>query len=219
MWLRIFWYLGEEASRRNWSWPSKWTDGERVQTLVFSTLAGQLGVARDRSLGPSPINSNHQELSQVQGPKCTNFVILLGIVPYSSFLAFLLSCSTSRELPEPLMGGELYQDWLEAGSLVNICQNNIHIRESLRATISWSIQEGDDKFDAVWNLLQHEHLPRENYKNIQYLFKVLAFSHSFRLTFLLQFLNLVTTYSEQNKMTASNLAIVITPNVVSNAQS
>ena len=30
----------------------------------------------------------------------------------------------------------------------------------------------------------------------------------------LQFLNLVTTYSEQNKMTASNLAIVITPNVV-----
>jgi len=81
-----------------------------------------------------------------------------------------------RELPEPLMGGELYQDWLEAGSL-----------------------EGDDKFDAVWNLLQHEHLPRENYKNIQYLFK---------------FLNLVTTYSEQNKMTASNLAIVITPNVL-----
>ena len=62
--------------------------------------------------------------------------------------------------------------------------------------------------------MQHEHLPRENYKNIQYLFKVLAFSHSLLLTFLLQFLNLVTTYSEQNKMTASNLAIVITPNVV-----
>ena len=33
-------------------------------------------------------------------------------------------------------------------------------------------QDGDDKFDAVWNLLQHEKLPRENYKNIQYLFKV-----------------------------------------------
>ena len=30
----------------------------------------------------------------------------------------------------------------------------------------------------------------------------------------MQFLNLVTTFSEQNKMTASNLAIVITPNVV-----
>ena len=38
--------------------------------------------------------------------------------------------------------------------------------------ISSTPQEGDDKFDAVWNLLQHEHLPRENYKNIQYLFKV-----------------------------------------------
>ena len=44
-----------------------------MQTLVFSTLAGQLGVARGRSLGPSPFNSNHQELSQVQGLKCTNF--------------------------------------------------------------------------------------------------------------------------------------------------
>ena len=42
------------------------------------------------------------------------------------------------------------------------------------------------------------------------------FSFFLLLTFLLQFLNLVTTYSEQNKMTASNLAIVITPNVVSN---
>ena len=107
-----------------------------MQTLVFSTLAGQLGVARDRSLGPSPINSNHQELSQVQGPKCTNFVILLGIVPYSSFLVFLLSCSTCRELPEPLMGGELYQDWLEAGSLVNICLKKFQKKKCLRATIS-----------------------------------------------------------------------------------
>ena len=107
-----------------------------MHTLVFSTLAGQLGVARGRSLGPSPINSNHQELSQVEGPKCTNFVVLLGLVPYPRFLVFFLSCSTSRELPEPLMGGELYQDWLEAGSLVNICQNDIHKRESLRATIS-----------------------------------------------------------------------------------
>lgn len=81
-----------------------------------------------------------------------------------------------REMPEPLFGSELYQDWLEAGAL-----------------------EGEDKGDAVWNLLQHEQLPRENYRNIQYLFK---------------FLHEVTTYSEQNKMTASNLAIVITPNVV-----
>jgi len=81
-----------------------------------------------------------------------------------------------RELPEPLLGCELYQDWVEAGNL-----------------------EGEDKFDAIWNLLQHEQLPRENYRNIQYLFK---------------FLHEVTQHSEQNKMTASNLAIVITPNVI-----
>ena len=129
MWLRIFCYLGEEASSRNWSWPSKWTNGRRVQTLVFSTLAGQLGVTRGRSLGPSPFNSNHQELSQVQGLKCTNFVVLLGLVPYPRFLVFFLSCSTSRELPEPLMGGELYQDWLEAGSLVNFCLKNVPKKE------------------------------------------------------------------------------------------
>ena len=100
-----------------------------MQTLVFSTLAGQFGVARGRSLGPSPFNSNHQELSQVQGLKCTNFVVFLGLVPYPRFLVFFLSCSTSRELPEPLMGGELYQDWLEAGSLVNICLKNVPKKE------------------------------------------------------------------------------------------
>ena len=64
-----------------------------MQTLVFSTLAGQLGVTRGRSLGPSPFNSNHQELSQVHGLKCTNFVVLLGLVPYSRFLVYFLSCS------------------------------------------------------------------------------------------------------------------------------
>jgi len=81
-----------------------------------------------------------------------------------------------RELPEPLMGAELYKDWLEAGQL-----------------------EGDDRFDAIWNLLQHENLPRENYRNIQYLFR---------------FLYEVTKLEEKNKMSASNLAIVITPNVI-----
>ena len=39
-----------------------------------------------------------------------------------------------RELPDPLMGAELYQDWVGAGQL-----------------------EGEDRFDAIWNLLQHEH--------------------------------------------------------------
>eukprot|EP00092_Neocalanus_flemingeri_P030479 GFUD01033086.1.p1 GENE.GFUD01033086.1~~GFUD01033086.1.p1 ORF type:complete len:647 (-),score=306.09 GFUD01033086.1:446-2386(-) len=81
-----------------------------------------------------------------------------------------------RELPDPLMGADLYQDWVETGQL-----------------------DEEDRFDAIWNLLQHEQLPRENYRNIQYLFK---------------FLHAVSSLEEKNKMSASNLAIVITPNVI-----
>ena len=83
-----------------------------------------------------------------------------------------------RELPEPLFGAELYPDWLEAGR----------------------IDDNEKRFDLVWNLLQHEALPRENYRNIQYLFR---------------FLHEVSKLEERNKMSPSNLAIVITPNVVS----
>jgi len=127
---------------------------------LFRLSAGQAKVKRLRA----EIEAGQASLASLEAGHSDHHLLTATIKSYL------------RELPEPLMGGELYQDWLEAGSL-----------------------EGDDKFDAVWNLLQHEHLPRENYKNIQYLFK---------------FLNLVTTYSEQNKMTASNLAIVITPNVL-----
>jgi len=81
-----------------------------------------------------------------------------------------------RELPSPLMGEELYNDWLEAGRLT-----------------------GEDRFNAIWNLLQSDYLPRENYRNIQYLFR---------------FLHEVTLHSDKNKMSANNLAIVITPNVI-----
>ena len=83
-----------------------------------------------------------------------------------------------RELPEPLLGAQLYPDWLEAGR--TDCE--------------------EKRFDLVWNLLQHETLPRENYRNIQYLFRLL---HE------------VGRLEERNKMSPSNLAIVITPNVVS----
>ena len=83
-----------------------------------------------------------------------------------------------RELPEPLFGAELYPDWLEAGRL----------------------DDNSERFDLVWNLLQHEALPRENYRNIQYLFR---------------FLHEVSKLEERNKMSPSNLSIVITPNVVS----
>lgn len=82
-----------------------------------------------------------------------------------------------RELPEPLLGAQLYPDWLEAGR--TDCE--------------------EKRFDLVWNLLQHETLPRENYRNIQYLFRLL---HE------------VGRLEERNKMSPSNLAIVITPNVI-----
>jgi len=127
---------------------------------LFRLSAGQAKVKRLRA----EIEAGQASLASLEAGHSDHHLLTATIKSYL------------RELPEPLMGGELYQDWLEAGTL-----------------------EGDDKFDAVWNLLQHEHLPRENYKNIQYLFK---------------FLNLVTTLSDQNKMTASNLAIVITPNVL-----
>ena len=54
--------------------------------------------------------------------------------------------------------------------------------------------------DAVWNLLQQENLPRENYRNIQYLFR---------------FLHEVSKLKEKNIMLPGRLAIVITPDVVS----
>ena len=56
-----------------------------------------------------------------------------------------------RDLPEPLLGAGLYQDWLEAGQC----------------------EDGQERLDLVWNILQHDQLPRDNYKNIQYLFKVI----------------------------------------------
>ena len=55
-----------------------------------------------------------------------------------------------RELPEPLFGGSLYQDWLEAGRC----------------------EDAAERAEAVFNCLQHDNLPREHFRNIQYLFKV-----------------------------------------------
>ena len=119
---------------------------------------GQLGLFGGRPLRSPPSNGHHQELSQVRLERHgTVFRIQKNLF--------------SRELPEPLMGGDLYQDWLEAGSLVfDLSLYFYLLNENGQITTP---QEGDDKFDAVWNLLQHEPLPRENYKNIQYLFKVL----------------------------------------------
>ena len=82
-----------------------------------------------------------------------------------------------RELPDPLFGGSLYNEWLEAGQC----------------------EDSGERADLIFNLLQHDNLPMENFRNIQYLFR---------------FLFEVSKMEDRNKMTASNLAIVITPNVI-----
>ena len=64
------------------------------------------------------------------------------------------------------------------------------------------VEDSKKRQDLVWNLLQHDCLPVENYRNIQYLFR---------------FLHEVSKLEERNKMSPSNLAIVITPNVVSSS--
>ncbi|NWJ10075.1 RHG44 protein, partial [Crypturellus undulatus] len=80
-----------------------------------------------------------------------------------------------RELPEPLMTFELYDEWIQASNL----------------------QEQDKRLQALWNAC--EKLPKANYNNIRYLIKFLA-----RLT----------EYQDTNKMTPSNVAIVLGPNLL-----
>ena len=83
-----------------------------------------------------------------------------------------------RELPEPLLGAELYTDWLEAGA-IDRCDY-----QSPRVSVLCVFSD-TDRAEAVWNLLQHDKLPREHYHNIQYLFR---------------FLNEVARHEERNKM-------------------
>ncbi|XP_013911160.1 PREDICTED: rho GTPase-activating protein 44 isoform X4 [Thamnophis sirtalis] len=80
-----------------------------------------------------------------------------------------------RELPEPLMTFELYEEWIQASN----------------------IQDQDKRLQALWNAL--EKLPKASYNNLRYLIKFLA--------------NL-TEYQEANKMTPSNIAIVLGPNLL-----
>uniref|UniRef100_A0A8D2KRC4 Rho GTPase-activating protein 44 n=1 Tax=Varanus komodoensis TaxID=61221 RepID=A0A8D2KRC4_VARKO len=80
-----------------------------------------------------------------------------------------------RELPEPLMTFELYEEWIQASN----------------------IQDQDKRLQALWNAL--EKLPKASYSNLRYLIKFLA--------------NL-TEYQDANKMTPSNIAIVLGPNLL-----
>ncbi|NP_001395155.1 rho GTPase-activating protein 44 isoform 5 [Mus musculus] len=80
-----------------------------------------------------------------------------------------------RELPEPLMTFELYDEWIQASN----------------------IQEQDKRLQALWNAC--EKLPKANHNNIKYLIK---------------FLSKLSEYQDVNKMTPSNMAIVLGPNLL-----
>ncbi|KAM4698419.1 rho GTPase-activating protein 17 [Rhinophrynus dorsalis] len=80
-----------------------------------------------------------------------------------------------RELPEPLMTFNLYDEWIQAGN----------------------IPDQNAKLQALWVVCQK--LPKPNLENFRYLIKFLAkLSHS----------------SDINKMSPSNIAIVLGPNLL-----
>ncbi|XP_067554101.1 chronophin isoform X1 [Pseudorca crassidens] len=80
-----------------------------------------------------------------------------------------------RELPEPLMTFDLYDDWMRAASL----------------------KEPGARLEALQEVCSR--LPRENLSNLRYLMKFLA---------------LLAEAQEVNKMTPSNIAIVLGPNLL-----
>ncbi|XP_065534862.1 SH3 domain-binding protein 1 [Lathamus discolor] len=85
-----------------------------------------------------------------------------------------------RELPQPLMTFELYDEWLQVASL----KDDESRIQSLRDTCS--------------------RLPHESYNNLRYLIKFLA---------------KLAEHQEVNKMTPSNIAIVLGPNLLRSQQS
>nr|XP_046232715.1 SH3 domain-binding protein 1 [Scatophagus argus] len=80
-----------------------------------------------------------------------------------------------RELPEPLMTFELYNDWFKAAGEKDLTEKLEHFKLLLKK------------------------LPPENYNNLRYL---------------IQFLSLLSEQQAINKMTPSNIAIVLGPNLL-----
>uniref|UniRef100_A0A671VYT6 Rho GTPase-activating protein 17 n=1 Tax=Sparus aurata TaxID=8175 RepID=A0A671VYT6_SPAAU len=80
-----------------------------------------------------------------------------------------------RELPEPLMSYQLYDDWIQASS----------------------VTDPDKRLQALWVVC--DKLPKNNKTNLRYLVK---------------FLSKLAQDSEVNKMTPSNIAIVLGPNLL-----
>nr|XP_019938731.1 PREDICTED: rho GTPase-activating protein 17 isoform X4 [Paralichthys olivaceus] len=80
-----------------------------------------------------------------------------------------------RELPEPLMNYQLYDEWIQASS----------------------VTDPDKRLQALWVIC--DKLPKNNKTNLRYLVKFLA---------------KLAQDSESNKMTPSNIAIVLGPNLL-----
>uniref|UniRef100_A0A8C7XND8 Rho GTPase-activating protein 17 n=1 Tax=Oryzias sinensis TaxID=183150 RepID=A0A8C7XND8_9TELE len=80
-----------------------------------------------------------------------------------------------RELPEPLMTHQLYDEWIQASS----------------------VSDPDKRLQALWVVC--DKLPKNNRNNLRYLVKFLA---------------KLAQDSEANKMTPSNIAIVLGPNLL-----
>uniref|UniRef100_UPI0037E80DE4 rho GTPase-activating protein 17a isoform X2 n=1 Tax=Semicossyphus pulcher TaxID=241346 RepID=UPI0037E80DE4 len=80
-----------------------------------------------------------------------------------------------RELPEPLMSYQLYDEWIQASS----------------------VTDPDKRLQALWVVC--DQLPKNNKTNLRYLVK---------------FLSKLAQDSEVNKMTPSNIAIVLGPNLL-----
>ncbi|KAM9837372.1 SH3 domain-binding protein 1 isoform 2-T2 [Aulostomus maculatus] len=103
-----------------------------------------------------------------------------GLLNHSEFnmdphaVAGALKCYL-RELPEPLMTFELYNDWFKAAG-----------------------EKGLDERLEMFRILLKK-LPPENYNNLRYL---------------VQFLSLLSEQQAVNKMTPSNIAIVLGPNLL-----
>ncbi|XP_029445961.1 SH3 domain-binding protein 1 [Rhinatrema bivittatum] len=80
-----------------------------------------------------------------------------------------------RELPQPLMTYELYDDWFKAAN----------------------VKEPERRLECFREVCSK--LPKENYNNLRYLIKFLA---------------KLAEHQEENKMTPSNIAIVLGPNLL-----
>eukprot|EP00118_Oscarella_pearsei_P009895 m.58324 g.58324 ORF g.58324 m.58324 type:complete len:308 (+) comp34799_c0_seq20:175-1098(+) len=80
-----------------------------------------------------------------------------------------------RELPEPLLTFDLYDQWIQAGSIDN----------------------GDERLQTLWTIVKS--LPKENLANFRYL---------------MGFFAELAKHSGVNKMTPSNISLVIAPNVI-----